>query len=82
MADKLGARYTRYADDLTLSLAEDDRDKVQYLIRFARRVAAAEPDEDEQRTAYRGNKTVGSQKRGKIEVHLPGLRSSEPPGRS
>jgi uncharacterized protein (TIGR03067 family) len=40
MARKLGAAYSRYADDLTLSFAEDDRDVIRYLIRFARRVAA------------------------------------------
>jgi uncharacterized protein (TIGR03067 family) len=39
MADKLEARYTRYADDITLSFAEDDRDRIRYLIRFVRRVA-------------------------------------------
>jgi retron-type reverse transcriptase len=40
MADKLGARYTRYADDMTLSFATDDRKQVRYLIRFVERVAA------------------------------------------
>jgi RNA-directed DNA polymerase len=42
MADKLGARYTRYADDITVSFAEDDRRKIRYLIRFVRRVAREE----------------------------------------
>jgi RNA-directed DNA polymerase len=42
MADKLGACYTRYADDMTLSLPADERDRIRYLIRFVRRVAGAE----------------------------------------
>jgi uncharacterized protein (TIGR03067 family) len=42
MARKLGARYTRYADDITLSFAADDRDRIRYLIRFVKRVAAEE----------------------------------------
>jgi uncharacterized protein (TIGR03067 family) len=40
MATKLGARYTRYADDITLSFAEDDRRKIRYMIRFVRKVVA------------------------------------------
>jgi hypothetical protein len=39
MARKLGANYSRYADDITLSFAVDDRKRIQYLIRFARRAA-------------------------------------------
>jgi retron-type reverse transcriptase len=42
MAAKLGAVYTRYADDITVSFAEDDRDKVHYIQRFVRRVVEAE----------------------------------------
>jgi len=42
MACKLGACYSRYADDLTLSFAVDDRKLIRYFIRFARRVAADE----------------------------------------
>jgi uncharacterized protein (TIGR03067 family) len=42
MAAKLGARYTRYADDISLSFSEDDRQKIRYLIRFIRRVAGQE----------------------------------------
>jgi uncharacterized protein (TIGR03067 family) len=42
MANKLGARYTRYADDITFSFAVDDRDRIRYLLRFVRRAAAAE----------------------------------------
>jgi retron-type reverse transcriptase len=42
MANKLGVRYTRYADDMTLSLSADERRKVRYLVRFVRRVAAEE----------------------------------------
>ncbi|HEV3255465.1 MAG TPA: reverse transcriptase domain-containing protein [Gemmataceae bacterium] len=42
MARKLGAGYSRYADDLTLSFPVDDRDRIRYLIRFARRAAADE----------------------------------------
>jgi RNA-directed DNA polymerase len=42
MANKLGAHYTRYADDITLSFAEDDRRVIRYLIRFVRRVVAEE----------------------------------------
>jgi uncharacterized protein (TIGR03067 family) len=42
MARKLGANYSRYADDLTLSFPTDDRRQVQYLIRFVRRVVGAE----------------------------------------
>jgi hypothetical protein len=39
MAAKLGAFYSRYADDITLSLAQDERKRLRYLIRFVRRVA-------------------------------------------
>jgi len=42
MAKKLGAHYTRYADDMTLSFAHDERQRIRYVIRFVRRVAAAE----------------------------------------
>lgn len=42
MATRLGAVYTRYADDITISFAEDDRDKVHYMQRFVRRVVEAE----------------------------------------
>ena len=42
MAARLGAVYTRYADDITISFAEDDRDKVHYMQRFVRRVVEAE----------------------------------------
>ena len=37
MAKKLGALYTRYADDITLSFRKDERDRVRYFIRFVRR---------------------------------------------
>jgi RNA-directed DNA polymerase len=42
MAERQGARYTRYADDITLSFAEDDRVRVRRLIRFVRKVAGEE----------------------------------------
>lgn len=42
MAARLGAVYTRYADDLTISFAEDDRERVHYMQRFVRRVAEEE----------------------------------------
>jgi uncharacterized protein (TIGR03067 family) len=42
MAARLGAHYSRYADDMTLSLDQDDRDRVRYFIRFVRRAAAEE----------------------------------------
>ena len=42
MAARLGAIYTRYADDLTISFAEDDRVNVHFIQRFVRKVAAAE----------------------------------------
>ncbi len=42
MADRLGARYSRYADDITFSFDPDDRDRVRYVVRFVRRAAAAE----------------------------------------
>jgi uncharacterized protein (TIGR03067 family) len=42
MAHKLQARYTRYADDITLSFHHDDRRRIRYLIRFVGWVAAAE----------------------------------------
>src|SRR5205085_8948548 len=38
MARKLGAGYSRYADDITLSFPTDERKKIHYLIRFVRRV--------------------------------------------
>ncbi|HUR53545.1 MAG TPA: reverse transcriptase domain-containing protein [Gemmataceae bacterium] len=41
-AAKVGARYTRYADDITLSFGEDDRDRVRSLIRFVRKAAGEE----------------------------------------
>lgn len=40
IARKLGAHYSRYADDITLSFPTDDRRQIRYLIRFVRRVAA------------------------------------------
>jgi retron-type reverse transcriptase len=39
---KLEINYTRYADDITLSFAADDRKRIRYLIRFVGRVAWAE----------------------------------------
>jgi RNA-directed DNA polymerase len=42
VAAKLGARYTRYADDITLSFAEDERRRIRRLIHFVRRAAAEE----------------------------------------
>ncbi|HMF11919.1 MAG TPA: reverse transcriptase family protein [Gemmataceae bacterium] len=42
MAAKLGASYSRYADDLALSFTVDDRDVIRYLIRFAQRAARDE----------------------------------------
>ena len=39
MAARLGAVYTRYADDVTVSFAEDDRQKIHAIERFVRRVA-------------------------------------------
>lgn len=42
MAARLGGVYTRYADDITLSFAEDDRAKVHYIQRFVRRVVESE----------------------------------------
>jgi uncharacterized protein (TIGR03067 family) len=42
MARKLGAGYSRYADDITLSFPTDDRRQIRYLIRFVRGVAHAE----------------------------------------
>lgn len=42
MAKKLGAGYSRYADDLTLSFAVDNRKLIRYLIRFVRKVVATE----------------------------------------
>ena len=42
MAAKLGARYTRYADDITLSFSQDERKRIRYLIRLVGRVAATE----------------------------------------
>jgi len=42
MAAKLGAVYTRYADDVTISLAEDDKRKICYLKKFLYRVVEAE----------------------------------------
>jgi len=38
MAARLGAVYTRYADDITVSFAEDDSEKVHFLRDFVRRV--------------------------------------------
>jgi retron-type reverse transcriptase len=42
MARKLGLRYTRYADDITVSFPADDKKRIRYLIRFVSRVAWAE----------------------------------------
>jgi retron-type reverse transcriptase len=42
MAATLSAVYTRYADDITISFAEDDREAVHYIQRFVRRVVEAE----------------------------------------
>jgi uncharacterized protein (TIGR03067 family) len=42
MARKLGAGYSRYADDITLSFPLDDRRQIRYLIRFVRNVVHAE----------------------------------------
>jgi uncharacterized protein (TIGR03067 family) len=38
MAAKLGASYSRYADDITLSFPSTERKPIHYLIRFVRRV--------------------------------------------
>ncbi|MBI1913545.1 MAG: TIGR03067 domain-containing protein [Planctomycetes bacterium] len=42
MAARLGAHYSRYADDITLSFGQDDRDRIRYIIRFVKRAAADE----------------------------------------
>ncbi len=42
MAEKLGAVYTRYADDITLSANHEDHDRLHSLQRFVRRVTAEE----------------------------------------
>ena len=42
MAARLGAVYTRYADDITISFAEDDRAKVHFIQRFLHEVMAAD----------------------------------------
>jgi len=42
MAARLDAVYTRYADDITVSFAEDDRETVHYMQRFVRRVVEEE----------------------------------------
>ena len=42
MARRLGAVYTRYADDITISFAADDRAKVHYIQGFLRRVVSEE----------------------------------------
>jgi len=42
MARKLGAGYSRYADDITLSFPVDDRKRIRYMITFAGNVARSD----------------------------------------
>src|SRR5262249_9369852 len=42
MAARLGAHYSRYADDITLSFDQDDRTRIRSFIRFVKRAAADE----------------------------------------
>src|SRR5262249_13528018 len=42
MAARLGAHYSRYADDITLSFDQNDRARIRSLTRFVKRVAADE----------------------------------------
>jgi retron-type reverse transcriptase len=42
MTRKLGLRYSRYADDITISFPTDSKKLIRYMIRFVRRVAWAE----------------------------------------
>ncbi len=42
MAARLGAHYSRYADDIALSFDQDDRDRLRYFVRFVKRAALAE----------------------------------------
>jgi retron-type reverse transcriptase len=42
LARKLGLRYSRYADDITLSFSTDDRKLIRYMVRFVCRAAWTE----------------------------------------